>query len=322
VRNVGDQDAANVEVTFEYAKAGTATWKWEKVVDKTGAAQTLKIPVLQKAESNFADSAQNSPPASASVKWCIPPLAAGETVNHFCLRATVKADNDVNPHNNEVQSNVAYAAYTPGPSKAAFLCGNPPRLDRVIPLDLRLKSSLPEGWRVDLRGVLQGEVLNPGEERLFELVIDMPAGADRFLEQPLDGDLRGAVEGDLQGRFEGSLTGAALSLGIRAGQGIVTGQFSALVDGIGSVLGDFEGRIDLRTGRVTGAVEGDHPDRPGDRMHCQIEARLRPWRRVEISQWLDGEILGGITVQVQVPGRRTRFGLRLPPTDTQVVLGP
>ena len=74
VRNVGDQQANNVEVEFHYAKAGTATWKWQPVVDKNGKVQKLALGNLAAGASNFADSAQNSPPPTAAIKWCIPPL--------------------------------------------------------------------------------------------------------------------------------------------------------------------------------------------------------------------------------------------------------
>ncbi len=314
VRNVGDRDALNVKVTFDYAKAGTAIWKWQPVVDRHGVAQSLPVGTLTQGQSSFADSAQNSPPSAAAVKWCIPPLPAGEKVDHFCLRAKVNADRDVNPHNNEVQSNIAYTSYAPGKSaKMAFVCGNPPQLDRAIPLDLRVRSTLPERWQVGLRGVTQGEELRPGEERLFEVVIDMPPGADDALETPLDGDLRGIISEDTDRDFTGSLTDARLVSRSR-----VTGQFSGLADEIGSVCGVFTGTINLRTGWLSGTVDGPHPQEADRTIHAEIKARLRPWRRVEISQWADDELLGGVTVQVQGPSRRGRFGYRPPGTDVYV----
>jgi len=199
VRNVGDMAAQNVQVEFHYAKAGTATWTWLPVKDKNGNVQKLSIGTLAAGQSNFPDSAQNSPPASASVKWCIPPLAAGEVVDHYCLRARVTSTNDVNSHNNEVQSNIAYTAYSPlAPARTVFVAGNPyPEED--IPLELKLEANLPKGWKAYLKGVVHGELLKPGKERLFAVVIEMPPGADKALEPPLDGDLRGRMRGDLGG---------------------------------------------------------------------------------------------------------------------------
>ncbi|MBN1136217.1 MAG: M4 family metallopeptidase [Anaerolineae bacterium] len=313
VRNVGDQQADDIIVTFDYAKAGTATWTWLPVLDKNGNPQTLNVGSLAAGASNFADSAQNSPPAAASVKWCIPPLAPGETVDHFCLRARVTASNDVNTHNNEVQSNVAYAAYTPpAPARAAFIAGNPDP-ERSIRVKLEVKSSLPKGWRVSLRGIDRRRWLKPGEERTFEVVVDMPPGADKKLEPPLDGDLHGVLHGEIDERFEGALVETLLD-GAR-----LVGQFSTVVGDKLTVCGRFEGEIDLVSGEVRGVVLGPHPEKVGRKIELDLEGWLRPWRRVDISQKVGAQIIGGVTLQVQVPWMRGPF-LKPPPTATRVRL--
>ena len=128
VRNIGDEEAENVKVEFFYAKAGTAATKWEPVTDSRGNIQRLDVGTLGRGQSNFLDSDQNNPPALASVKWYIPPLAAGETVNHFCLKAKATCTNDVNKYNNEVQSNIIYGPYIPDIPKEVkieFNVGNP-----------------------------------------------------------------------------------------------------------------------------------------------------------------------------------------------------
>jgi Zn-dependent metalloprotease len=312
VRNVGDEEARDVEVEFDYAKAGTATWIWLPVVDKNGNAQRLNIGTLAAGQSNFPDSDQNSPPASASVKWCIPPLAPGEVVHHFCLRARVTSSNDVNPHNNEVQSNIAYTAYSPpSPAMLVFVAGNPSQ-EVEIPLDLKLEAKLPEGWKAVIEGVDKGKWLKPGEERLFKLLIEMAPGADERLEPPLDGDLYGEMGGDVEGKFTGSLTDTVLK------KDVLVGQFAAHLHGVGTVCGRFEGKIDLHTGEVHGHVVGSHPLKLGEGLDAEIRACLRPWRRVDVSQWHDGELIGGVTVQVQVPWERGPCAYKLPPTDTMV----
>ncbi|MFO7917990.1 MAG: M4 family metallopeptidase, partial [Anaerolineae bacterium] len=316
VRNVGDLEAKNVEVEFHYAKAGTATWNWLPVEDKNGNAQKMVIGTLGAGQSNFPDSDQNSPPASASVKWCIPPLAPGETVDHFCLRARLTCSNDVNAHNNEVQSNVAYTAYAPAaPARMSFVAGNPPREEEEdMTLQLKVETTLPESWRTYLKGYREGEKLRPGDERVLDLIIDMPPGAERALEPPLDGDLRGVMYGKVRGDFVGTLSDTVL------GRRSLGGRFAGLVRGVGTISGPFKGRVNLRTGEVEGRVVASHPKDVWERLYVDLKGCLRPWRRVDVSQWDDEELLGGFTAQVQIPWESGPCAYRLPPTDTKVAV--
>ena len=314
VRNVGDVAASNVQVTFDYAKAGTATWTWLPVEDKNGNAQTLNIGTLAAGQSNFADSAQNSPPASAGIKWYIPPLAAGETVDHYCIRARVTSSNDVNTHNNAVQSNIAYTAYSPAsPLRMVFVAGNPFR-EREIRHRLSYRATLPEGWRAQIQKYVEGDLLKPGEERPFEFVIQMPEGADRVLEPPLDGDVWGNMFGDFDAEFTGSLTGTVLD------DDQLAGQFAALLAEIGTITGPFKGSLDRETAKIQGSVRCPHPHKAGEHSYVEIEGCLRPWRHVDISQWAGDQLIGGVTVQVQVPWEKGPCARKLPPTDTRVTI--
>jgi Zn-dependent metalloprotease len=314
VRNVGDADATNVQVEFHYAKAGTATWTWLPVEDKNGNAQTLNIGTLAAGQSTFSDSAQNSPPASAGIKWYIPPLASGETVDHYCIRARVTSSNDVNTHNNEVQSNIAYTPYTPpSPFTMTLVAGNPFR-EREIRHRLSLRARLPEGWKTHLEKYVEGDLLQPGEERPFEFVIEVPPGADEALEPPLDGDVRGTMHGDFEGEYSGSLTGTILD-----GNGLA-GQFAALLPETGIISGPFKGALDWETAEINGRVVCPHPHKAGEHAVVEVEGCLRPWRRVDISQWADDELIGGVTVQVQVPWSKGPCAHKLPPTETKVVI--
>lgn len=317
VRNVGDQAASNVQVQFDYAKVGTGITTWLPVTDKDGFTHTVNVGTLAAGQSNFPDSDQNNPPASASVKWYIPPLAPGETINHYCLRATVTASNDVNPHNNVVQSNIAYVAYSPAsPATATFAAGNP-LPDKEIPVALKLETVLPERWKAVIEEGLDGRLLKPGETQTFTLRVHMPPGADARLEPPLDGSIEGRLYGDVAGEFTGSLRNVALE-----GSGI-RGRFSALVPHVGPLVGTFGGTIDLTTGQVKGKVIGSHPCATIDRPVCVgVEACLRPSRRVEVSQWDGAELIGGFTLQVQVPMKQGPCARELPSTTTHVIPKP
>lgn len=314
VRNVGDQQADNIVVTFEYAKAGTAPVVWLPIEDKNGVVQTLNVGSLAAGQSNFPDADQESPPTSARIKWAIPPLAAGEVVDHFCIRAAVTSSNDVNPHNNWVQSNISYGAYTPlAGFGMAFTVGNPTK--KTIPLQLQVQASLPRGWEIKIPGLEQIKQLKRNEERTLEVKINMKEGADRQLEPPFDGDVWGDLFGSISAPVTGTLTATTYD-GNR-----LEGRFAGSVEELGAVVGAFDGRIDVKTGEIKGRIKGSFQcggSGRSDRTCIGIKGCLRPWRRVNISQWLEGAPLGGLTLQVQIPMNSGRCQMKLPPTDTRV----
>jgi Zn-dependent metalloprotease len=322
VRNVGDVAAEDVTVEFEYAKAGTGVASWQPVRDADGNPQTLTVGTLGPGESNFPDAAQDSPPASARVKWDIPPQGSAEVVDHYCLRATVSASNDVNVHNNEVQSNIQYVPYTPAASLvSAFNVGNPTEAE--IPLDLRLDPTLPEGWRVRIPEELEDVVLEPGEERPVELEVEMPEGSDERLEPPFDGRVRGELFGTLTGAFTGTLTETTWD------GDELHGRLGLVVENVGRVAGEFVGELDVETGAFEGRIDGELRSEGRaacgrDRVCTGVRGCLRPLRRIDVGQFVDDEPLGGVTVQVQVPlpegPCRQRFP-DLPPTGTEVSEG-
>jgi Zn-dependent metalloprotease len=316
VRNVGDQTATSVQVTFQYAKVGTAPTVWQDVTDNDGVVQVLNVGSLTAGSDNFPDSAQNTPPASASVKWYIPPLAAGEVVDHFCLKATVTCSNDVNTHNNEVQSNIAYTA-VPGAAgfAMAFYAGNPTK--KEIPLELRVTHTLPRGWRAVVQGATERIRLKPREERDFKLTVEAPRDAEKQLVPPFDGDMHGKFSGSLTGPFSGSLTQIKSSR--ERIEGLLAGSFMDL----GAFSGRFVGRINVKTGEVAGRLTGSFQCAGSDRANAlcvHVDGYLRPYRRVDIAQLIGGQAIGGVTLQVQVPTLGDGGPIDLPPTDTMVKL--
>jgi len=315
VRNVGDQPAEDVQVQFEYAKAGTGVTTWNPVSDKDGIPQTLNLVTLGAGQSNFPESEQDSPPVEAGVKWYIPPLAPGELVNHFCLRATVTSSNDVNLYNNVVQSNIAYVPYVPAsPFMFYFMAGNP--MQEEIPLGLVIQTSLPRDWRVKIAEDTEKIFLKPGEERIVPLEVVMADGADRFLEPPFDGRLHGELFGYLCGPFEGALSETAWD-----GKHL-RGRLSASLADLGLLTGMFDGTLDVATGEVKGRLFGNWQCAAGqkgdERLCVGIKGCLRPLRRINIRQLVNREAIGGITVQVQVPMAEGPCAYKLPPTDPWV----
>jgi len=311
VRNVGDRPATNVRVTFEYAKVGSNPVAWTPVTDSAGNQQSLAIGTLGAGQSTFDESLQDSPPAAAAVRWWIPPLAAGEVVDHFCLRATVAADDDVNPHNNVVQSNIAYVVAAPRSQiRLHFLAANAG--EEEIPIAFDVTAAVPKAWGVAIEPP-GAKILRAREEARVALVVRIPAEPGPYLDAPIDGEVRGELSGQVSGRCRGALTGAAWR------DATLSGRLAVAVDGVGALLGRFEGRADRETGAVEGRILGTlqtaEPG-PGVRVSARLGGWLRPWRRVDVGQVVGGETVGGVTLQLQ---RQAPAGpwRKLPPSSTR-----
>jgi hypothetical protein len=299
VRNVGDEDALNVHVDLFYAAAGTAPVVWLPVADKNGASPGLTIAQLAAGQSSFPDADQQTPPASAGVQWCIPPLSPGTAVDHFCLKAVVTADNDVNPFNNEVQSNVTYVLLVVGkPFKLALWTAN--RTARAIPLELGVETTLPHGWEVETEVGGDSASMEPHEERLVVLRINAPAHALERLEPPFDGEITATLSGPLSGKCHGALTAT------RGGPDRLTGRVALALPDIGTLRGTFRGRLTAHTGTLVGQVTGrfDNSATGGATpLGVALSGRLTPWRRVNVSQTVDGHVIGGVTFEIADAGK-------------------
>ncbi|MFI5324872.1 MAG: M4 family metallopeptidase [Candidatus Rokuibacteriota bacterium] len=319
VRNLGDLPAQSILVSFFYAPLSTAPMTWLPVTDKNGIAQTLSLSGLAAGASSFPDASQSTPPATAGVKWDIPPLAPGAAVANFCLQARLTGA-DVNSFNNEVQSRIAYVRYTPGtPIRLGFAVTNP--FAKAIRSTLSFSADLPAGWQVSLGAAASEFGLEPREEIEREIVIKMPAGADRQLTAPFDGVVQGELHGPLSGSCRGALTDTKLD------GSTLTGRVALELASIGPVQGTFTGGVDLVTGAIAGTIVAslqnaatgeNQPEGVG------LAGRLRPWRRVHVSHMSDGARIGGLTFQIQgatsgdldaavMPGTATRVGTESPP---------
>lgn len=295
VRNVGDQAAQNVVVDLSYAKLGTAPIGWQPVTDRNGVVQQINVGALAAGQSSFSDAAQLNPPASARARWYIPPLAPGEVVDHFCLRARVTAANDVNPHNNEVQSNLAHIAFQLGRwALVAFMAGNP--TGRSLPLVLRVRSELPPEWEVTVEG--DQSPLAPHEQRPMRLRLRMGAAPLEAPAPSFSATITGSLLGPLTGRVQGALIDAQLD-GTR-----LRGRISLALDELGYLSGDFNGRLTSPEGGVVGRVTAGFQNAAtgkSDRVGVILRGRVRPWLRVHVSQLAAGETLGGFSVQIEPP---------------------
>jgi Zn-dependent metalloprotease len=314
VRNVGTANARNVQVSFEYTKITSGGATWLPMTDKDGNIQTLNLGDLAAGAMNFADSAQDTPPATAMVKWWIPPLESGETVDHYCIRATVFSIDDVNPTNNTVQSNIAYAPYVPGQGfRMGLLVANDTR--ESLPIDVRVYHTLPLGWKAGLIEKLGGQLLKPGESRRVHLEVEMPDG-DTVLRDPFDGRVTGTADG--HGTASGLLTDGALT------DGTLTARLSLQAQDGAHLAGTFTGTIDVHTWKFDGVLNGAVQAAKGKSGTTKVHVAgcLRPDRWIHIAQYAGGQAIGGVSVQVQVPLPAGSCFAELPPTETTVPVKP
>lgn len=84
--------------------------------------------------------------------------------------------------------------------------------------------------------------------------------------------------------------------------------------------GSVDGFLNISTGQINGKLIGTYQstggiDRKLESISIGVEGCLRPLRRVNISQTINGEPIGGITIQIQVPMRSGPCAQELPPTD-------
>ena len=231
--------------------------------------------------------------------------------SHFCLKAELSSSNDVNIHNNQVQSNIVYAPYISMGLSTAFNVGNP--YEEIMPLDLHITSSLPKTWKLKIKEFIEGLKLKPGEEKTLNLVLDMPDKADKQLELPFEGDIMGEVYGALCGPFSGSLNNVIIDS--EKIEGFVSGRIKE----IGTIVGNFKGNLDPSLAEIDGAIDGTFHclgNTDAERICIGIKACLRPYRRIDIKQVYKGETIGGITIQVQVPVPDNLCKISLPPTNT------
>ncbi len=316
VRNVGTATARNVQVSFEYTKITSGGSGWLPMTDAAGNIQTLNLGDLAAGASNFGDADQNTPPSAAAVKWWIPPLESGETVDHFCVRATVFSIDDVNPTNNSVQSNIAYAPYSPAEGfRLGFMLSNEGR--ELLPVDVRIAHSLPRGWKAELIEQVAGSVLKPGETRRVHVQLHMPQG-EAVLREPFDGSVLGTA-GDGRGTFDGLLSDG------RFGADGFTARLALRTHDGANLTGTFAGSLDVNTWRFEGTVTGNLQEATGKgsgRTAVKVTGCLRPDRWVHIAQYQGGRPTGGLSIQVQVPLPDGSCFPALPPTDTTVAVKP
>ncbi len=305
VRNIGDQDLDNIRVEFYYRKYGSALPEeekdWRRCKDETGNDCTLLINNLP-AESTFFGDNDYTP--DQAVNWYLDPNEVTDEVGHFCLRAVINVDdptatNHQNDYTNRVQSNVKQVVVdndSDADAEVYFMAANP-ESKKVIPLEIELKHTLPKG--ATLKPLLEHRKVNlkPGEERMLGYRFHVPARLRKQLSPPYDGELNGKAYGEVTGPIAGQL------VQVNTYRGLIRGKLRARIGDIGTVVGTLEGRIDRKSRQVNGNAcvmfTPTCPHIPPKRLVLGITAELNPKRRIEFTQLVNGNAVGGVTVEIR-----------------------
>jgi hypothetical protein len=174
-------------------------------------------------------------------------------------------------------------------------------------------STLPEGYHVVYTGDRQLDefVLVENEPEVVTFEVEPPARRIDRLEPPYNGKLVAKIAGEIVGRLAGELSDVEVSPEVPPGTILETMPVTAFLaaeadtsEGPATLTGDFAGELDTLTGEIRGELLADLALEDGrllDRMPLRLEGCLEPLRAVHFAQLIDGEVVGGVTLQVRFP---------------------
>lgn len=180
---------------------------------------------------------------------------------------------------------------------------------KPIPLNIEIKHSLPRGFKLAIKNAeALKKRLKPGEKRTLVWKITPPKEKPKTLLPPYDGLLNADVKGEPGGTVIGELSNVKTRR--VASRLPVTGvKFSGQLSGIleshakGSISGMFTGELDPAKATFNGTFEGSSNLSNGkiQTLKLHLEGCLLPTRTVDITQLVNGEAAGGVTVSIAMP---------------------
>jgi Zn-dependent metalloprotease len=318
VRNIGDQELKNLRVKFYFSPMGTnlpaSIAGWQPCKNQTGTDCTLDIASLPANSVTIAD--PNNPPANQAIMWYIDPSYVVAGLDHFCLRAVIEFTGESKPANHdndcpsEVQSNISYEK---GDSAQGF--GIVFQVlnweKRPKPLDLRIEHTLPKGFSLEYAGEIPLEkiILQRGEPLNLKWLVKTPKRKPIRLEPPFDGKVTAKVDGKVSGPFTGQLNHVQViperrQVGNQKDRVRIEGMLSGSVRSEASLHGQFTGDLDLVKGTLQGKFTGSVSFVKGrslPNISLELEGALEPLRAINVTQRIDGKVVGGISIKVKVP---------------------
>jgi hypothetical protein len=302
VRNIGDDDLANVTVEFWYRKAGSALppdeRNWRRCQDAAGSDCNLLLANLPAGGMHFDDTYTDA----NAVNWYLDPDEISDEVDHFCLRAKILCDapNHDNDHENYVQSNVHHILVdsdSDTDTMIAFRVANF-HSKKKIPVDLRVEHTLPKGLVFEPTMELREILLKPGEERTIGFKLRVVGRAIRELRPPYDGEIMGHLHGELCGEFHGNVADVKFNPRRKCIDCMIAGN----LDEVGSITGRLNAQLNLKSRAVNGrAIVRFTPFSKKMKAGLRaigISAKLDPIRIINFTQMVEGKAVGGVTVRL------------------------
>jgi Zn-dependent metalloprotease len=312
VRNIGDQDLANIRVRFFFRPVGTnlpaSSSQWMPCQTQAGTDCILDIPLLPAGSMNFTD--PNNPPADQGVDWYLDPSIVTTNVDHFCVRAVIEftgptpANHD-NDCPNYVQSNIQFETLDAGDGfKIAIVVQN--WLDETVPLDLKIEHSLPKGVDLKYLGIKPWKdiVLNYGKEQVLKWYVSTPKRMSETLLPPYDGTIKGKVYGKVSGPFEGQISQIIQKRSVKATNTIkIEATIAGTLGILARLTGRLYGELDLKNRTIHGRIIGNinfRGTRHSISPEMAIKGRIAPTRAIHFTQLVAGKPVGGVTVNVKL----------------------
>lgn len=248
VRNIGDQQATGVRVRVRYAPYSTTYHHTHFKDIATSASFTLNAGAEHEVEVDW--DMTNLDEDNGGLWPNAGGLAGIRGYDHFCVRAEIICESDVNACNNAAQNNFTHVGLASGDAHdtaVIITCPTPEGCAGTVVVSKRL----PRTWQVNVSGVPVGKEIQvlPNKPRVARLKVT--ASPAKELEPPFDGDVHGLFA--RHGEFTAALTVSRYSL--RAGS--ISGRLNGTV-GRGrrfTAQATFK-LVDRVTGTIAGKVDG------------------------------------------------------------------
>ncbi|MGD2091669.1 MAG: DUF6055 domain-containing protein [Candidatus Aminicenantes bacterium] len=169
IRNLGNEKAEDVKLTFYYRPAGIGDFEFKIIGEK-------KCPDLdEKSETNVSiDWDLTNPEEDFDNNWPAPI----KNYDHFCVKVVIECRGDVNDKNNFAESNFANVSSTasdlPGPNPIRFIIANP--YDRPTTARLIIDNPSPEHWKINFKELVDfnGFQLQAKEKKVITMIVTPP----------------------------------------------------------------------------------------------------------------------------------------------------
>jgi hypothetical protein len=310
VRNIGDQRADNVQVAVSYTPFG-ATYAPESFgfdhYKSIGTSERFNLDPGTERDVELDWDLTNLDEDHGGRWPAVDGVSGIRAYDHFCIRAEILCEGDVNNCNNVALTNYADVTLATEDDYSTPFFIPPPRAEPQFG-QLILTQRVPRSWRVTVEGLSTEQLnLRPGQSMVGHLRVTLPPG--KLLEPPIDGDLRGEFgQRELRARhiplrklggFTARLTDTHFNRWCNSYTGHIRGTLNlSQRPFFGHVRGVVDRRSLVIRGRVEGFLLSDQWDRH-EPFVARFEGQLTPLREVSLSLEIEGMRASGVTLRIR-----------------------